>query len=93
MIIATLLVLQVNHLWAGNDIVASPVNNTTTTILLSSLAPVTPKEATFEDAVAPDFTSLAPVTPAEAAFEETTEPVVLDIHSLAPVTPAVADFE
>jgi hypothetical protein len=47
------------------------------TVSLTSLAPVTPTEATFEDVTAVNtyttyLSSLAPVTPKEATFEEIT---------------------
>ncbi|MEI7981928.1 MAG: hypothetical protein WCI71_09755 [Bacteroidota bacterium] len=59
---------------------------------LTNLSPVTPMEATFEDAVADnDFTNLAPVNPAEATFEDASD--VLILNDLAPVTPLEADFE
>ncbi|MCX6246906.1 MAG: hypothetical protein NTW10_04165 [Bacteroidetes bacterium] len=77
-----------------------PSNNTPekNTLTLSNLAPVAPREATFEDGVpekAPSMVSLAPVTPTVATFEDT--PAVPEISAellkkVAPVTPAEADF-
>lgn len=50
-------------------------NTTEYSVILSDLAPVTPSEATFDDADLNagliDILSLAPVTPKEATFEET----------------------
>lgn len=93
MFIALLLVLQVNRISAGNDIFAAPFNNATLTTLITSLAPVTPKEATFEDAVTADFSNLAPETPAEATFNDALQTDTLSIRSLAPVNPSEANFE
>jgi len=85
-IIAAVLTLTVNALFASND--GASVNSNTTSI---SLAPITPTEATFEEVAAPfEFSTLAPVAPAEASFEEETEDIA--ITSLAPVTPVEADF-
>ena len=47
-IIATLLALQVNVLFAGNDINSTSVANANNTITLTSLAPTVPAEADFE---------------------------------------------
>ena len=57
-----------------------------------SIAPTTPKEATFEDNFDMNtemitLSVLAPVTPKEATFDD--DPVV----DLAPVTPVEAEFE
>jgi len=69
-IIAAALALQVNVLFAGNDINVTPVANASNTLILTSLAPNIPVEATFEDAIDMiDFASLAPAVPAEANFE------------------------
>jgi hypothetical protein len=70
MILAAFLSLQVSLLFAGNETNIS--NNTPETISLNltSLMPVTPSEATFEDTVpAISIESLAPKTPGEATFE------------------------
>ncbi|MEI7724676.1 MAG: hypothetical protein WCK09_06195, partial [Bacteroidota bacterium] len=67
------------------------VNDATATAFI--LAPVSPIEADFSDAISEttiDIITLAPVTPIEADFSsdgETTNVSVLD-----PVTPSVADF-
>ena len=63
-IIAAALTLSLNVLYASNDNITAPVANTNTTITLTSLAPIVPMEATFEDAIdMTDFASLAPSTP------------------------------
>jgi hypothetical protein len=92
MIIAAVITLQAGILFAGNETSSVPVTNDNLTISMNCLVPVTPREATFEEAVLMnDFASLAPATPIEATFGEPSEGAfVLD---LAPVTPAVADFE
>jgi len=93
-IIAAALALQMNVLFAGIEKTSSaPVANATGTITLTSLAPITPKEATFEDAVTMnDYAYLAPTTPTEAQFEDISFESVAALN-LAPVIPAVADFE
>lgn len=90
-ILTTLFILQVNSLFSNNDGV--PVKSIKemnfSTVLIS--APVTPKEATFEETgSAAEIFILTPVTPKEAPFEEETEEI--SISGLAPVTPAEADF-
>ena len=92
-VIAAALALQVNVLFAGNDINSTAVSNANTTITLTSLVPTVPVEATFEDAVTTiDFASLAPLTPTEAQFEDISYESVAALN-LAPLTPSVADFE
>lgn len=90
LIIAAALTLQVNFLFAGNDIVSAPVSNESN-ISLASLAPVTPGEATFEEDAMPGIDDLAPVTPVEAGFEEMSAEVVSSL-GLAPSTPSAAGF-
>lgn len=53
-----------------------------------NLAPVTPKEASFETEIISIPQNLAPITPEEATFEDSNE-----IINLAPVTPKEATFE
>ena len=92
-IIAAALALQVNVLFAGNDINSTAASNANNTIALTSLAPTVPMKATFEDAVdMTEFASLAPTTPTEAQFEDISFEMVSALN-LAPLTPAVADFE
>jgi len=90
-ILATLLILQINSLFASNDGVPMTTNKGMSFNAVLFLAPATPKEATFEEMtpVAETFI-LAPVTPKEASFEDEVED--LSITNLAPVTPAEADF-
>ena len=57
------------------------------------LAPVSPVEADFSDAISEttiDIITLAPVTPSEADFASDDE--TTNVSVLAPVTPSVADF-
>lgn len=90
-ILATLLIFQVNSLFANNDGVPLKANKEMTITIVVVLAPATPKEATFEEtAPASEILILAPVTPKEASFEDEAEDI--NIRSLAPVTPNEADF-
>ena len=92
-IIAAALALQVNVLFAGNDINSTSVSNANNTITLTTLAPTTPAEADFEDAVyMTDFASLSPVTPTEASFEDISYESVITMN-LAPVVPETADAD
>ena len=92
-IIAAVLALQVNVLFAGSkSSYESPVTNENSSGSLISLAPITPAEATFDDNVTlVDYTILAPVTPTEATLEDMPSEIA-QVLDLAPVTPAVADF-
>ena len=97
-IIAVVLFLQVSVLFAGNNETSPVVSNEAISFNMNVLAPVTPAEATFEDATesnafAFNFSDLAPVTPVEADFNDNTEVPVNDFSALAPVTPVEADFE
>ena len=68
-ILAAILTLSANVLFASNDITSVPVSNATT-VWMTSLAPGVPCEADFEDAtLMVDVAYLAPSTPAEADFE------------------------
>jgi hypothetical protein len=66
---------------------------------LTALAPVTPKEATFDDLVpekAPVMVSIAPATPREATFDDDTVTAEIStdlLKKVAPVTPAESDFD
>jgi len=94
-IIAAVLALQVNFLFAGNEKISAPVAKESAAISIISLAPTTPKEATFDD-MPMEMTSpveLAPTTPAVADFEDVVDDSANDLNALAPVTPAEADFE
>jgi hypothetical protein len=103
-IIAAVFTLQVFSLFAsGNNTRSASVNANITYTELNLLAPVTPVEATFEDAAMTfltpfDIAALAPITPKEADFEAEADfndfaaPEV-DITALAPALPAEADFE
>ena len=91
-IIAAVLTLSANVLFAGNDNASTNVANTNTTVSVAALAPEVPAEADFEDAFVFDFISLAPALPAEAQFEDLTTETV-SAFNLAPLAPATADFE
>ncbi len=91
-ILAVILTLSMNVLFASND--GATVNNNITSSTFTVLAPVTPAEATFEevsDATATAF-NLAPVSPIEADFSDAIPETTINITTLAPVTPFVADF-
>ena len=90
-IFATLLILQVSSLFAINDGIPMNTNKEMNLSTVLLLAPVTPKEATFEEmSPTAEILFLAPVTPKEASFEDEAEG--FSINHLAPVTPAEADF-
>jgi len=96
-IIAAVLSLQVSFLFAGNNETAPTANNEISFVTVSTLAPVTPGEATFEEttftnAFDYDVTYLAPVTPVEANFSDVVPEKNIDLTILAPVTPSEADF-
>ena len=64
---------------------------------LSTLAPVTPKGATFYDVLpekAPSMFSLAPIMPKEATFDDESSTEINSelLKKVAPVTPSEADF-
>ena len=91
-ILAAVLTLSINVLFARNDgaAVISNMNSSTFT----TLAPTTLVEASFEevnDATASAFI-LAPVSPIEADFSDAISETTIDIFTLAPVTPIEADF-
>ena len=89
-ILAAVLTLSINVLFAGNE---KARMNTETNSFQTSLAPSTPAEATFEDANDATATAfnLAPVTPFEADFSDAITETIIDI-TLAPVTLIEADF-
>jgi hypothetical protein len=92
-ILSAIFILQINFLFGNND--GSPSSSTnrepsSTTII--SLAPLTPKEASFEEEVPiTNLNILAPVTPKEATFED--EAPTIELIQVAPVTPKEATFE
>jgi hypothetical protein len=90
-ILATLFILQINFLFAGNDGIPLNTNKEMNFRIILLLAPVTPREATFED-VTPlkEVILLSPVTPKEASFEDESEDLTI---SLAPEPPSEADFD
>jgi hypothetical protein len=89
-ILAAVLTLSMNILFASND--GAAVNTETNSF--TALAPITPAEATFEDAndaIVFAF-NLSPVSPIEADFSDAIPETTFDISTLAPVTPSEADF-
>ncbi|MEI7660820.1 MAG: hypothetical protein WCK34_01420 [Bacteroidota bacterium] len=92
-IFAAVLTLQAGILFAGNNTSSDPVTGEAVTIMMASLAPVTPAVATFEEyAMASEVATLAPATPAEASFEDITADMTA-VTALAPAAPLTADFE
>ena len=91
-ILAAVLTLSMNVLFASND--GAAVINNITSSTFTALAPSTPAEATFEDANDATATAfiLAPVSPIEADFSDAISETTIDITTLAPVTPIEADF-
>ena len=95
LILSIFLGFQIQLVLAKSPLTSSPAKNTSD---LSILAPVTPKEATFDDVLpekAPVMVSVAPVMPKEATFND--DDISTDINSellkkVAPVTPSEADF-
>ena len=91
-ILAAVLTLSINVLFASNygAVVINNLNPSTFT----TLAPITPALATFEevnDATTSAFI-LAPVSPIEADFSDAISETTIDITTLAPVTRIEADF-
>jgi len=91
-ILAAILTLSVNALFASNDgaVVINNLNSSTFT----TLAPITPALATFEEVndANPTAFILAPISPIEADFSDAILETTIDITTLAPVTPIEADF-
>jgi hypothetical protein len=90
--LAASFLLIISSVFGNNEGV--PARSYKETILNSVYfsAPVTPKEATFEDLIpASDLNLLAPVTPKEASFDDQDDEIILT--GLAPVIPAEADFD
>ena len=96
-----LLALNLNFALAGkssNPKQGNPVEFKTD-LSISMLAPVTPKEASFNDIVpepTADVSIFAPSTPKEASFDDEVNPGTVIcknvLKNLAPVTPKEADF-
>jgi hypothetical protein len=98
--ISVIFLLNIGHVFAGNDVESPVLRVAITESLLKDLAPVTPKEASFdEELTGMDNSmltrSLAPVTPRTASFDDsvTTEISIKQIlQLLAPKTPKEVDF-
>ncbi|MEI6889650.1 MAG: hypothetical protein ACOYM0_05130 [Bacteroidales bacterium] len=92
-IIAAVLTLTANVLFASNDNISVPVANAATTVSMTSLAPTVPCEADFDDAsLTVDVAYLAPSNPTEASFDEMSCEMISSLN-LAPINSAAADFE
>jgi len=103
--LTALFVMNFTLLSAGNprvNIVKVNVKTDNIAYRHAELAPVTPKEAFFNDAEPrplAEINHLAPITPKEATFEDimvelniqSISPLIL--QKIAPVTPKEADFE
>jgi hypothetical protein len=99
-ILAAFLGLNYNTIFAAVNVSESNdvSNETTLGIAATVLAPVTPAEATFEDAVEVNSTTinlsvLAPSVPKIADFSDGAPSTEMSRINLAPVTPKEADFE
>ncbi len=91
-IIAAVLSLSMNVLFASNDRISV---NSEPNSFQASLAPAAPVEATFEEMnEAPASIVIpSPVTPTEAVFSDAVPNAMIDISTLAPATPDEADFD
>jgi hypothetical protein len=98
-ILAAILGVQFNTTFAAVNFTELPgLSNKTEIVVNSQLTPVTPDEATFEDAAEmsePTFkiSDLAPVLPIVADFNDGAPTAEISMLNLAPVTPKEADFE
>jgi hypothetical protein len=96
LIFALFLGFQIQLVMAKSPENSTPAKNTSG---LSILAPVTPKEATFDDVLpekAPIMVSLTPITPKEATFDDSYSSTEISsefLKKIAPVTPSEADFD
>jgi hypothetical protein len=96
-IIAAVLSFQVSFLFAGNNEARPTFNSESAPLNMSTLAPVTPGEATFEETTLTNafifgLTKLAPTTPDEADFDDNVPQENIDLKVLTPVAPTEADF-
>jgi hypothetical protein len=95
LIFTLFLGFQIQLVMAKSPENSSPAKNT---LGLSILAPVTPKEATFDDVLpekAPAMVSLAPIMPKESTFDDNDSSTEISselLKKIAPVTPSEADF-
>ena len=103
--LTVILIMSFTLLYAGDpkySIVKSDVTTSFLAVNYTELAPVTPKEADFNDyelLLFPAISYLSPITPKEATFEDLNpESSILFINSeilqkIAPETPKEAGFE
>lgn len=99
-ILTALMLLSVHCLFANGHILPESDGYEPITIhaaWIISLAPETPKEASFDDISLVEnlilLGNLTPVTPLEADFEDAIPENTLDLSSLKPILPVEADFE
>lgn len=95
LIFSLFLGFQIQLIMAKSPENSSPAKNTPG---LSNLAPVTPKEATFNDVLpekVPAMVSLALIMPKEATFDDNDSSNEISselLKKIAPVIPSEADF-
>jgi hypothetical protein len=96
LIIAAVLGLQINFLFAGNKEFKRISYSEFAISAMINLAPATPALADFSDVVPepkPAISTLTPVTPSEADFNEVTPELKANTINLTPETPSFADFD
>jgi len=98
--ISVIFLLSLRTVFAGNDLESPGANASIAESLLKTLAPVTPKEAYFDEeflSMDKNLTigSLAPITPKTAAFDDIL-PMKMSMEELlqllAPKSPKDVDF-
>lgn len=95
-----IFLLNITTVFAGNDLESPGINESITESLLRNLAPVTPKEASFDEELTGmdnnfSIGSFAPVTPGTATFDDTipSEMSMQEIIKLlAPKSPKEVEF-
>jgi hypothetical protein len=103
-ILTALLVMNLTLLYAGDpkiNIMKADLNKENISFNRTDLAPVTPKEAFFNDSEAQpvsEISFLAPITPKEAIFEDYNEEFFIQslsqiLKKIAPETPDEAEFD
>ncbi|MEI6435096.1 MAG: hypothetical protein WCP32_09645 [Bacteroidota bacterium] len=91
-ILAVILSLQIGILFAGNENITALVAEVNSSTNTTTLVPITPAEATFEDITAEiTFFGLSPLTPIVASFEDFSVEMV-SVTDLSPIMPSEADF-
>jgi len=98
--ISVIFLLSVRTVFAGNDLESPGATASITESLLKNLAPVTPKEANFDEEFLSmnknlSISSLVPTTPRTATFDDTIFPEMSMkelLQILAPKTPHDVDL-